>query len=164
LQTSGFDQGALRSQPGATAEEYGRLMEQLTAVEVQQSALNSRLTPGAPEMRQLESTAAALRARLDTVEKQSSGPSQTQDYISKYREFKYQESLFEALSKQFEAARLDESKDGSAMQVVDRAQVPEWKSKPKRSMYAVVGMLLAGLLASVVCIVADTRRHSGQAR
>jgi tyrosine-protein kinase Etk/Wzc len=68
------------------------------------------------------------------------------------------------LSKQFEAARLEEGKDDNLVQVVDPAQVPEWKSKPRRSMYALAGMLLAGLLASVRCIVVDVRRHAGQAR
>lgn len=164
LQSSGFNQGALRSEPRAAADEYARIMEELTATEVQQSAMSSRLAGGAPEMVQLEATASALRGRLQALEKQSAGPAQSQDYVSKFREFKYQESLFDLLSKQFEAARLDESKDDNLIQVVDRAQVPEWKSKPKRSMFAVAGMLLAALVASVVCIVLGIRRLGNQGR
>jgi uncharacterized protein involved in exopolysaccharide biosynthesis len=164
LQASGFNQGALRSEPRAAAEEYARVMEELTATEVQQSAQSSRLASGAPEMLHLQATAAALRARLQAIEKQSTDSAQSQDYIGKYRDFKYQETLYDALSKQFEAARLEESKDDNLIQVVDPAQVPEWKSKPKRSMYALAGMLLAGLVASVVCIVAGIRRHANQDR
>jgi uncharacterized protein involved in exopolysaccharide biosynthesis len=164
LQASGFNQGALRSQPTATAEEYAKIMEQLAAAEVQQSAMSTRLTNGAPEMVHLEATASALRARLEALEKQSAGPAQSQDYISKYREFKYQESLFEALSKQFEAARLDESKDDNLIQVVDRAQVPEWKSKPKRAMFAIMGMLLAAVVTSAACIALGVRRIAKQGR
>jgi uncharacterized protein involved in exopolysaccharide biosynthesis len=158
LQASGFNQGALRSQPSATAQEYAKVMEELAAIEVQQSAMSTRLTNGAPEMVRLEATASALHARLEALEKQSTGPAQSQDYISKYREFKYQESLFELLSKQFEAARLDESKDDNLIQVVDRAQVPEWKSKPKRGMFAIMGALLAALVASAICIGLGVRR------
>jgi uncharacterized protein involved in exopolysaccharide biosynthesis len=161
LQGTGFNQGALRSQPNATAEEYSKIMEELTSTEVKQSAMSTRLASGAPEMVHLEATAAALRARLAAIEQQSTG-TQSQDYLSKYREYKYQESLFDALSKQYEAARLDEAKDDNLIQVVDRAQVPEWKSKPKRALLAAMGMLLVALLASAVCIVQGVRRLAKQ--
>ncbi len=158
LQSSGFNPGALRSQPSATAEEYAKVMQQLASIEVQKSAMGTRLASGAPEMLNLEASSSALRARLHVLETESHGTPQSEDYVGKYREFKYQESLFELLSKQFEAARLEESKDDNLIQVVDRAQVPEWKSKPKRAMYGLAGMLMAALIASTVCIVLGIKR------
>ena len=41
------------------------------------------------------------------------------DYVSKYREFKYQETLFELFARQYELARVDESREGALIQVVD---------------------------------------------
>jgi uncharacterized protein involved in exopolysaccharide biosynthesis len=164
LQASGFNPGALRSQPNATAEEYAKLMQQLASIEVQKSALSTRLANGAPEMLDLDAASSALRTRLHAIETESSGSAQSQDYVGKYREFKYQESLFELLSKQFEAARLEESKDDNLIQVVDRAQVPEWKSKPKRAMYGLMGMLLAAVIASAAFIVLGLKRLSHGSR
>jgi tyrosine-protein kinase Etk/Wzc len=54
---------------------------------------------------------------------------------------KYHEMLFEFLSKQFEAARLDEAKDSVVVQVVDAAVEPERKSGPMR--LAIVALLTA---------------------
>ncbi len=60
--------------------------------------------------------------------------------------------LLELLSKQYEMARLDESRDGALIQVVDVATPPEHKSKPKRAFIAVgvtIGvwaLLLLGVL------------------
>jgi uncharacterized protein involved in exopolysaccharide biosynthesis len=67
------------------------------------------------------------------------------DYVSKYREFKYQETLFDLFARQYEAARVDEAREGALIQVVDPATVPERKSKPKRGLVA-VGTTLATLL------------------
>ena len=56
------------------------------------------------------------------------------DYISKYREFKYQETLFELFAKQFEMAKVDESREGATIQVIDKAELPELKTKPQKSL------------------------------
>ena len=81
----------------------------------------------------------------------SANPPNTADYVGKYRDFKYQEVLFEQFSRQFEMARLDEAREG-LLQVVDRAQVPERKSWPKRAVMGAVGgaVGLAALLAYVL--------------
>lgn len=145
LESSGFNPGALRSEPRAAAEEYGRIKAELTTTEVRLQSLRSRLADGAPELNQLSATAAALRSQLRTLE-QRSEPLQNQDYISKYREFKYQETLFEQLGRQFETARLEESLDNTVLQIIDPAQVPEWKSKPKRAFIAASAAVISLLL------------------
>jgi uncharacterized protein involved in exopolysaccharide biosynthesis len=65
------------------------------------------------------------------------------EFLRKTREFKYQETLFELLSKQFEIAKIDEAKDASLIQVVDKALVPEQKSKPKRSLIVILATMMA---------------------
>ena len=56
---------------------------------------------------------------------------------------------------QYESARVDESREGPLIQVVDAAQTPERKSKPKRAIIVLVSAF-AGLFLGV--LVAFVRR------
>lgn len=145
LQSSGFNAGALRAEPRAAAEGYAKLKAEMTSTEVQLQALRSSLTDASPEVQRLLTTLSALRtqlSRLETVVPSNVGA----DYVSKFREFKYQETLFELFSRQFELARLDESKEGTLIQVVDAATPAEKKTRPRRAIIAAVTSLAAGLL------------------
>lgn len=70
-------------------------------------------------------------------------------YINAYRDFKYQEMLLEINAKQFEAAKMDEAREGAMIQVIDVAQPPERRSKPKRVsmtiMFAMFGLIFSSL-------------------
>jgi uncharacterized protein involved in exopolysaccharide biosynthesis len=151
LQASGFSQGALRAEPKAAAENYARLRAETTAAEVRLQTLRSSFADGTPEVQVQQSRLAALRSQLARLEASSERQPEG-DYIGRYREFKYQETLFELFSRQYELARLDESREGALIQVVDKAQRPEWKSRPKRAWVAIgvtlatALLLLAGLL------------------
>lgn len=151
LQTSGFNRGALRSEPKATAEEYGRTKAELTSAEVRLTALRSRLANSAPEVMQQMALISALRQQLQLLEQKTDSES-PQDYIGRYREFRYQESLFEQLSKQYEAARLEASNEDNTIQVVDVAQVPEWKSAPKRASIALASFFITLILLSAILL------------
>ena len=151
LEASGFSQGALKAEPKAAAEAYARLKAETTGAEMRLSLLRSTLTDGAPEVRQQQSTVSALRERLAFAERTTETPGGA-DYVGRYREFKYQETLFEVYARQFELARSDESREGSLIQVVDPATPPERMSKPKRAMAAAAATLLA-LLAVVAFLL-----------
>ncbi|MBZ8140441.1 lipopolysaccharide biosynthesis protein [Rubrivivax gelatinosus] len=153
LQTSGFNPGALKAEPKAAAETYARLNAELTAAEVRLQTLRRSLADNAPEVQQQLATLAALRSQLSKVEASGrSGSADSADYIGKYRDFKYQETLFDLFSRQYEMARLDESREGALIQVVDVAQVPEWKSKPKRAQIAVAAAFLAFFAMAVIIV------------
>ena len=145
LQASGFTAGALRAEPKAAAEGYARIKAEVTGAEVRLQTLRRSLTDTAPEVQQQLTTLSALRGQLSQLEATDSSAT-SPGYITKYREFKYQESLFEVFSRQFEMARLDESREGALIQIVDVAQPPERRSKPKRmliSLAAAVGSAFA---------------------
>ena len=135
LQASGFSSGALRAEPRAAAEGYAKLRAEVTAAEVRLQALRRNLVDGAPEVQQQLGIVSTLRSELAKLEVPGD---RTNDpgYVSKYREFKYQETLFELFARQYEMARLDEARDGTLIQVVDVATPPEKKSKPKRAVIA----------------------------
>ena len=94
--------------------------------------MRGSLSDDTPEVRQQQATLAALRSQLARLE-QATQVTGAPDYVSKYREFKYQETLFDLFARQYELARVDESREGALIQVVDIATPPERKSKPKRA-------------------------------
>jgi uncharacterized protein involved in exopolysaccharide biosynthesis len=145
LQASGFDASALRAEPRAAAEEYARVKTEVTAAEVRLQTLNARLTANAPEVQQARSALAALRAKLAELERATEA-SRGADYVGRFREFKYQETLYEMFARQYELARVDESREGALIQVVDPAAPPEWKSSPKRALITAVTVMVAAVL------------------
>lgn len=145
LQASGIGAGALKAEPKAAADSYARTRAEVAATEVRLQAARNRLADDTPEVRQLLSTLAALRQQLAKVE-QPPVSVDSSDYISKYRNFKYQEALFEVYSRQFELARVDESREGALIQVVDKASPAELRSFPKRTRTAVTVTLVVAVL------------------
>ncbi|MDN3545712.1 MAG: Wzz/FepE/Etk N-terminal domain-containing protein [Roseateles asaccharophilus] len=157
LQSGGFNAGAIKAEPKAAAENYAQLKAQLTAAEVRLQALRRTRTDTAPEVQQQASLVAALHGQLvKLTTKTDDSPSA--DYVSRYREYKYQEALFELFSKQYEIARLDESRDGGSIQVIDVATPPELKSKPRRAITAGIAWLLALTATSIFFIVNHRKR------
>jgi len=110
-------------------------------------------------VQQAQTMLGALRAQLGKIEVTTDlagGP----DYVGKYREFKYQETLFELFSRQYELARLDESREGALIQVVDVAKPAERKSKPKRAITAVTTTLATLLLLAAFVVTRHFWRQS----
>ena len=162
LESSGFSAGALRAEPRAAAEGYARLKAEATAAEIRLQTLRGTLTDETPEVRQLTTQLSALRALLARQE-QAEQPASDSDYIGKYREFKYRETLFELYARQFELARADEARDGGLIQVVDAAKPAERKSKPKRAFIALSASALASfVLLSVVVTRSAWRRAAAR--
>ncbi|GGX16466.1 transport-related membrane protein [Pigmentiphaga litoralis] len=145
LAASGVSPSALNANPSTALEGPARLRAQVTAQEVKLAAMRSYLTESAPEYRQAQAELSALRGQLAKAEKAQPATSASgNDYIAKYREFKYQETLFDLFARQFETAKIDESREGASIQVVDEATPPELKSKPKRATIAVATSLATG--------------------
>lgn len=164
LQSSGFSQGALRTEPKMAAETYAQLKAELVAAEIKLEVLSRSLAEGAPEVSQQKSLVASLASRLQQAER--STPARTNnranepDYVSKYREFKYQEALFDLYARQFELARVDESRDGSLIQVVDPATPPQRASRPRRLVIAAMSALISLALTAVVLVWRQARRDA----
>jgi uncharacterized protein involved in exopolysaccharide biosynthesis len=71
------------------------------------------------------------------------------EYVRKYRDLKYSETIYELTAKQFEMAKLDEARQGAVIQVADLAVPPDKKSYPRRGLI----LLLAGLIAFVAAVI-----------
>lgn len=154
LQASGFTADSLKAEPKAAAEGYAKAKAELTSARARLDALRRGLTDNAPEVQQAEAAIDVLRGQLERLES-SSSPVNSADYIGRYREYKYQEVLFEQFSRQFELARLDEAREG-LLQVVDVAQAPERKTWPKRGLIGAV-VATAALVTLLAWILATER-------
>lgn len=162
LEESGFGQGALKVEPKTAAENYARLRAQATAAEVRLQTLRRMLADNTPEVMQQQAALAALREQVARAERQDDGRSGS-GYIDRYREFKYQEALFDIFVKQFELAKVDESREGALIQVVDAAQPPERKAGPKRILYAAGASILVLFATVIYAIVLGVRSRKSAA-
>ena len=132
LKATGISDSVLKSNPATAVAGIAALKAQITAQEVKVGAMRGYLAETAPDFRQAMTELANLRAQLAKQDKADDGNGAGQgDYISRYRDFKYHETLFELFAKQYELARVDEAREGAVIQVLDVAQPPEKKAKPK---------------------------------
>lgn len=147
LKSTGINSSALKSSPQAAIGVVAQLQAQISAQEIKMASMRGYLAESAPAFRQAITELSALRAQLARFEKteHKSGDGSDTDYIARYRDFKYYETLFELFAKQFELAKVDESREGAFIQVVDIALAPENRSKPKRSQIAVLTALVTGI-------------------
>lgn len=147
----GLGDGVLKAEPRAAADGYARLRAEVTAADVRLQTLRGRLTDGSAEVRQQEALLTALREQLRRSETKGDSKGGT-DYITRYRNFKYEEALFDIFAKQYELAKVDESREGALIQVVDTAQPPERKSGPRRGLITVTSGFLALLVAGILVL------------
>lgn len=155
----------LDQQGKAMIEAIATLRARIVTKEVELSAIRTYSTDANPDVQRLQQELAGLRAELVKLERgdsQSSWkniPTAGLDYMRRYRDLKYSESLFELLAKQYELAKIDESKDAGIIQVVDVAKVPDRKSAPQRGLIVVVVGIFAALLTLVGVFLAEARRR-----
>jgi capsule polysaccharide export protein KpsE/RkpR len=138
------------------------LQAQVTAQEVKVGAMRGYLAETAPDFKQAMTELANLRTQLAKQEKDQPASSGQGDYVAKYRDFKYQETLFDLFAKQFELAKVDESREGAVIQILDAAQPPEKKTKPKKALIAIIATLAAGLALLLFVFIRQALRNASQ--
>ena len=67
-------------------------------------------------------------------------------YADLYRENKLQEAVFEALTKQYELAKVEEARETPSVKVLDEGNVPSKKSFPPRILVVILGIFLFALI------------------
>jgi tyrosine-protein kinase Etk/Wzc len=154
----------LDAQAKAMIESFSELRAKIAAKEVEVRAVRSYSTESNPELQLAEQELSSLQAEASRVGQSNHSPGFAEmgladvpgaglEYIRSDHELRYRQALFDMLMKQYDAARLDEAKDGAIIQLVEPAIEPDRKSSPKRVIILVVSTML-GLLAG--CKVAMT--------
>jgi capsule polysaccharide export protein KpsE/RkpR len=77
-------------------------------------------------------------------------------YADKYRQFRVEEAAYEALTKEYELAKVEEAKEIPSVKVLDVPEVPEHRSSPPRLLIIFLGPFLAAGL-SATWILSQTR-------
>jgi len=160
LKRTGVNALVLKANPAAAVSAVVQLQAQVTAQQVKLSSFRAYATESSPEIKQAQAELAALRAELAKISRNDAVVDTTDaDYVSRYRDVKYYETLFELFAKQFELAKVDEARDGPMIQVVDDALPPERKSKPMKGQIAVSTALGVGVLLLILVLVRQAIRQ-----
>ena len=162
LKSSGINSSVLKSSPASAVEAVARLKAGISVQEVKLGAMRNYLTENSPEFKQALGELSALKAQLAKAEKEEPADKGATDYVSRYREFKYQETMFELFAKQFELAKVDESREGAVIQVLDVAQPPERKAKPKKALIAIIATLASGFALLLFVFLRSAIRNASQ--
>lgn len=142
---------ALSPSDRSDAEMGAQLMAQRTALEVRLQVLRQSLAENSEEVRRVREELAAVDRQVGAL------PAAGLDIARLWRDVKVQEQVYELLTSQLEEARIRETRDTPTVQVLDRAEVPLHKSRPKRSVIVVAGFLI-GLLGSAAMALWRDRR------
>ena len=160
------------SQARALIESAAVLRGQVVAKQVQIEGMRSFATDNNPSLVLAKQELAALESQLEHVAGSQSDTGSdinlskgrvTQsgmEYLRRFRDLKYQETVFELLAKEFEVAKLDEAREGSIIQVVDAAVPPDKKSSPHRTLIVLATTVLSFFVAAFWIFL---RESSGRA-
>ena len=152
----------LDKQAEALITNAALLRAQIAEREVQLKVLRTSATDQNPAVMRLNSELSGMRSELARMESAQGGapgsavdipvgrlPGASVDYVRARRELKLQETLLEAMVREYEVAKLDEAKEGPVLQQVDIAQPPDYKSHPSRALIVIACTLFVLLLSSV---------------
>lgn len=146
-------------------QSSAEIRAQISSRQVELRALKQSATDQNPSVVRLQTEIAGLEEQKQKLEngtgRRQPGniqlptakvPELALEYVRKQREVKYHETLFELIARQYESARLDESRESPLLQVVDTALIPDKKSGPPRILLIFASALL-GAFAGAAWVV-----------
>ena len=146
----------------ALIDSIANIQAQIAVKEVQLKAARTFATAQNPEIKRLQAELAGLKKELKNLEAKAGTdnpnfipafeeiPKAGMEYARRLRDLKFQETLYETLLQQYQAAVMAEASEGLVLQVIDPAIPPELKIKPRRKLMLIV----AGFLGLFVGIFA----------
>lgn len=154
----GLERGGLvqvEGQGRAIVEMSARLRGQITVKEVQIGAMRTFASDRNPDLQLAQRELDSLKHELARVEGTSARTPEDSrgkagygiDSVRLLRDVKYYETIYELLAKQFELAKIDEAKDSTVVQVMDKAIEPDRKSKPQRALIVLASAFVAVFIA-----------------
>jgi tyrosine-protein kinase Etk/Wzc len=149
---------ALDAQAKAMIESLTELRARAAAKQVELQALRSYATDRNPEVEIAQRELTSIQDEITRMEARSHTsnlpdlgledvPGAGLEYLRAEHEVKYRQALFDLLIRQYDAARLDESKEPTIIQVMEPAIEPDRKSSPKRTQIVLL-LTAAGFLIS----------------
>lgn len=153
---------------------------ELVSREVDLQSMQTYATDENPNIIRVREEISALKANLEKLENSQKAlspgdiqvpagriPDVALTYERQLRELKYHEALYDLLTRQSEAARLDEAKSAPILQIVDRAVPPDKKSGPPRTLitagFGVFGFIVACFWCLAAAALERMNRNPEQA-
>ena len=154
----------IKEQGKAMVEAAASLQGQLIAAQSERKGLEQIYTPGNVRVRAVQARIAELNHQLEKLGGKAASQNPPSDspasqdalypsirelpvlgvpYADLYRRVKIQEAVFEALTQEYELAKVEEAKETPTVKVLDAAEVPEKKSFPPRLQIMALGTVLA---------------------
>lgn len=156
----------------AIISAIAQLKATIAAKEVQIKAMRTFASAQNPELLRAQEELRGLQAQLIKLEKDQptkerdfmvptgSLPEVGVEYVRRLRDVKYYETLFEMLAKQFELAKIDEARDASIIQILDRAVPAERRTKPKRTLITLAGFVVGGVFGVLLAFICEAYLQS----
>ncbi len=159
----------MEGQAKAAIESAAKLEGEIIAAEVQLKTLETFATQRNPDVIRLKEGIDEMRRQLKRMEygrttgnprpepggavadysvPLGSIPATGVELVRLIREAKIQETIFTLLTQQLEQAKIAEAKDMPTVRILDRAVVPEWKSRPK----VLQNVILAGVSSLFIAV------------
>jgi tyrosine-protein kinase Etk/Wzc len=147
------------SQARSLIESAAVLRGQVVAKQVQIQGMRSFATEDNPSLILAKQELAALQSQLERMAGSqldvgsdinlSKGrvTESGMEYLNRFRDLKYYETVFELLAKEFEVAKLDEAREGAIIQVVDPAVPPDKRLSHHRLLIVIAVTVLAFFVA-----------------
>jgi uncharacterized protein involved in exopolysaccharide biosynthesis len=144
-------------------ETMARLRAQIYAKEIQIGSMRTFATDESPDLRMALGELSSMKEQLAKLEgaapktagNQASAIGQGIDNMPLLRDLKYYETLYEIMARQYEVARIDEARDSAVVQVMDKAIVPDYRTRPKRALTVIVSTIGAFVLAVLIAFILE---------
>jgi tyrosine-protein kinase Etk/Wzc len=163
---------SLTGQTELAIRSIAQARAQISSREVELQSLRTYASEDNPDVLRVQQELSTLRGQLSALEnsQSQSTPGDTEvsasqvpigglEYARKLREVKYHDTLLELLSRQYEAARLDEAKSAPIIQVVDRAVPADKKSGPPRLLITLAATLFGFFAACAYVLFVHSFRQ-----
>ena len=155
----------LDNQGKAIIEAVAELRAKAVAKEVQIVGMQSFATASNPDLIRTRQELAGLRSQIARMEHNDIAgdgdimvatgrmPEAGLEYLRKLREMKYQQAVYEMLARQYEIARVDETRNSVVIQVVDPAVALDEETGPRRGLIVLLATVFTLILAVMWALV-----------
>jgi uncharacterized protein involved in exopolysaccharide biosynthesis len=154
---------SLDDQMRAVISSLAELKGQMVLAEIELGVLRRTFLPGHTSVKQHEAKIEEIKKQINILEEGSpdsiksvfsipvsAAPNLGLELARLTRNLKIQATIFELLTQQYEQSKIQEKKDTPTIQILDAPAVPERKSRPKRTIMAI----MAGMLSMLMSIAA----------
>ena len=152
----------LAEQTKAAIRVGADIKSQILIDEVRLGILTQTHNADHPEIQQLQMEIRELENQLRDLDYQKIGSqSQKKDLFPHYelmrlkREVEIQSKLYAYLTQQYEESKIQEARDTPTIQILDAANLPIKRHKPKRTLMVIGYTLIAGIITSLVIVLKE---------